>query len=65
MNGAAPAWTDRRTSGTRVTQTRASIGGNVIAEGGGIAHPTLMGGGTGFSREPLVGRRLWFEAVPA
>jgi len=44
-------WTKRPTSGTAASQTRAPGAGSVSAEGGGTTTPTLMGGGTWFSRE--------------
>ncbi len=50
-------WTNRHTSGTPTTQTCAPTAGSVSAEGGGTATPTLMGGGTLFSRESLDARR--------
>ena len=57
-------WKNRRTFGTPASQTRAPAAASVSAEGGGTTTPTLMGGGTWFSREHLHARwrRLW--AVP-
>ncbi len=49
--------TNRHTFGTPATQTRAPATGSVSAEGGGTTTPTLMGGGTRFSREHLHARR--------
>jgi len=48
--------TNRHISGTDASQTCAPNPDNVSAEGGGIGSPTLMGGGTGFSREHLYRR---------
>ena len=45
-------WSDRRTSGALASRTCAPGAANVTAEGGGTTHPTLMGGGIGFSRAP-------------
>ena len=50
-------WTNRRTFGTPPSQTRAPSACSVSAEGGGTTTPTLMGGGTLFSREQNLARR--------
>jgi hypothetical protein len=52
-----PLWTNRHTFGTPATQTCAQAVASVSAEGGGTTIPTLMGGGTRFSREHLDARR--------
>jgi hypothetical protein len=52
-----PLWTNRHAFGTPASQTRAPAAASVSAEGGGTTTPTLMGGGTWFSREPLEVRR--------
>ena len=46
-----PLWTNRHTVGTGPSQTCAPAAASVSAEGGGTTTPTLMGGGTLFSRE--------------
>jgi len=56
-------WTNRHTFGTPESQTRAPEAASVSAEGGGTTTPTLMGGGTLFSREHLGARRRGLEAV--
>jgi hypothetical protein len=55
-------WTNWHTSGTPASQTRAPGLTSVSAEGGGTTTPTLMGGGTLFSRVPFEARRLGHEA---
>jgi len=54
-------WTNRHTSGTPASQTRVPAPASVSAEGGGTTTPTLMGGGTLFSREPFEARRFELE----
>jgi hypothetical protein len=56
-------WTNRHTFGTPASQTRAPAAASVSAEGGGTTTPTLMGGGTLFSREHAHARRSGFAAV--
>jgi hypothetical protein len=57
-----PLWTNRHTFGAPASQTRAPAAVSVSAEGGGTTTPTLMGGGTLFSREPWEVRRRWLDA---
>jgi len=53
--------TDRHVFGTHASQTRAPNPASVSAEGGGTGSPTLMGGGTGFSREHFYRRPTGLE----
>ena len=55
-------WTNRHTFCPPASQKRAPAAGSVSAEGGGATTPTLMGGGTWFSREHFDARRAWLEA---
>jgi hypothetical protein len=56
-------WTNWHTFGTPPSQTRAPSACSVSAEGGGTTTPTLMGGGTLFSREQFLARRCRLDGV--
>jgi hypothetical protein len=60
---ADPLWMNRHTFGPPATQICASAAASVSAEGGGTTTPTLMGGGTRFSREHLDTRRRGLGTV--
>jgi hypothetical protein len=61
--GVSPLWTNRHASGASPAQTCAPAPASVSAEGGGTTTPTLMGGGTMFSREHVNARRRGLDEV--
>jgi hypothetical protein len=64
-DGGSSLWTNRHASGASPAQTCAPAAASVSAEGGGTTTPTLMGGGTLFSREHAHARRRPLGEVAA